>query len=120
EVLGLGVMTDTPGRARSFQSRIALGLPLRTRNTIVEVYGELLLGRRRCQSTGSSLARWTISSMSWANASVPTSASSPSMTARAWRPEPPCDCLIATACPLGDCHWATNALLRCSDSVRVV
>jgi hypothetical protein len=30
-------MTVTPARARSFQSRIFFGFPLRTRKTIVEV-----------------------------------------------------------------------------------
>lgn len=36
--LDLGVMTWMSGFTRSFQSLIPLGLPLRTRNTIVEVY----------------------------------------------------------------------------------
>ena len=42
----MGVMTDTPARARSSQSRICLGFPLRTTKTAVEVYGALLPGRR--------------------------------------------------------------------------
>ena len=33
----LGVITWMPGLTRSFQSRMPFGLPLRTRNTIVEV-----------------------------------------------------------------------------------
>jgi hypothetical protein len=37
EVLGLGVMTSTPGLTRSGQSRMPLGFPLRTTNTMVEV-----------------------------------------------------------------------------------
>ena len=37
EVLGLGVTTETPGFTRSSQSLMPLGLPLRTRNTMVEV-----------------------------------------------------------------------------------
>jgi hypothetical protein len=37
EVLGFGVMTETPGFTRSFQSRMPFGLPLRTRKTTVEV-----------------------------------------------------------------------------------
>ena len=37
DVFGFGVMTSTPGFTRSFQSLIPFGLPLRTRNTIVEV-----------------------------------------------------------------------------------
>jgi hypothetical protein len=34
-----------------------LGLPLRTRNTIVDVYGVLLCGSRFCQSDGQQLRR---------------------------------------------------------------
>ncbi len=41
--------------------------------------------------------RAAIASMSPANASVTTSAFSPSITARAWLPDPPCDCRIETA-----------------------
>ncbi len=37
EVFGLGVITLIPALARSGQSLISLGLPLRTRNTIVDV-----------------------------------------------------------------------------------
>src|SRR3546814_1807779 len=55
-VFGLGVMTCTPGLMRSFQSLMCLGLPLRTRNTMVDVYGALLCGRRLCQFSGSALA----------------------------------------------------------------
>jgi len=58
------VITEMPGRARSPQSLIFFGLPLRTRNTIVEVYGELLSGRRVCQLAGSSLPCCAIASMS--------------------------------------------------------
>ena len=67
------------------------GFPFRTRNTIVEVYGVLLFGSRFCQSFVVSPA-FAIASTSYASASVTTSASSPSMTARAWLPDPPCDC----------------------------
>ena len=49
-----------PGLIRSPQSLMPLGLPLRTRNTIVEVYGALLSGRRLCQFSGSSLPRVAI------------------------------------------------------------
>src|SRR3546814_5774422 len=56
-VFGLGVMTCTPGLMRSFQSLMCLGLPLRTRNTMVDVYGALLWGRRLCQFSGNALAR---------------------------------------------------------------
>ena len=42
-------MTPMPGFTRSFQSLMPFGLPLRTRNTIVEVYGALLFGRNLIQ-----------------------------------------------------------------------
>ena len=44
-----GVITATPGLTRSLQSLMPFGLPLRTRNTIVDVYGELFCGKRFCQ-----------------------------------------------------------------------
>ena len=50
------MITDTPGFTRSSQSRIFFGLPLRTRKTIVDVYGELLCGSRVCQFSGRSPA----------------------------------------------------------------
>jgi len=50
------MITDTPGRARSSQSRICFGFPFRTVKTIVEVYGALLCGSRFCQSRGSNVA----------------------------------------------------------------
>src|SRR5207247_7451506 len=99
EGFGLGVMTETPGLIRSSQSLMPLGFPLRTRKIIVEVYGELLFGRRDCQFAGNSLAFWAMASMSYAKASVTTSASSPSITARACLLDPPCDCWISTVCP---------------------
>ena len=57
-------MTWIPGRAKSPQSWIRCGLPLRTTKTIVEVNGALLSGSRDCQSTGSSFPRSEIASMS--------------------------------------------------------
>ncbi len=45
-------MTSTLSPSKSGQSRMSFGLPLRTRNTIVDVYGELLFGKRvlpRCR-----------------------------------------------------------------------
>src|SRR5690606_5445058 len=63
EAFGLGVTTETLERSRSGQSLMFFGLPLRTRNTIVEVYGELFSGRRFCQSGLISL-RSAIESMS--------------------------------------------------------
>src|ERR1044072_3584201 len=84
---------------RSSQSLMPFGLPLRTRNTIVEVYGALLLGRRLCQLMGSSLPFSAIASTSAASASVTTSAGRPSITERACLPDPPCDWLILTSSP---------------------
>ena len=88
---------------------MSFGLPLRTRNTIVDVYGELLFGRRDCHDAGKRrLIDWMLS-MSHASASVTTSALRPSMTARAWLPEPPCDICTATLWPVSASHFATNA-----------
>ena len=44
------MITEIPGRTRSSQSLICLGFPARTKNTMVEVYGQLLFGSRFCQS----------------------------------------------------------------------
>ncbi len=77
---------------------------MRTRNTIVDVYGVLLCGSRFCQSAGSSLPFSAIALMSYASASVTTSASRPSMTVRACLPEPPCDCLMVTFSPVFACQ----------------
>ena len=43
---------DARSPSRSGQSRMPFGLPLRTRNTIVDVYGELLFGNRDCHDAG--------------------------------------------------------------------
>ena len=67
-------MTCTPGLTRSAQSWMPLGLPLRTRNTIVDVYGVLLLGKRFCQSLATKPERSAIASMSPPKPSVTTSA----------------------------------------------
>src|SRR3546814_11783549 len=67
-VFGLGVMTCTPGLMRSFQSLMCLGLPLLTRNTMVDVYGALLCGRRLCQFSGSALALSAMASLSSSSA----------------------------------------------------
>ncbi|MNH40658.1 hypothetical protein D3C79_1020140 [compost metagenome] len=89
-------MTDTSFLIRSPQSLMPFGLPLRTRNTMVEVYGVLASGRRFCQSSGKVLPSLAISSMSPARARVTTSARKPSITARPCLPEPPWDCWIFT------------------------
>ena len=112
-------MTCTSGRMRSFQSLIPFGLPLRTTNATVDANGVLLCGSFFCQSAGSVLPRAAISSMSYASASVTTSASSPSITARACDPEPPCDCLISTSCPVRRFHSWANAALMSLYSSRV-
>jgi hypothetical protein len=53
-----------------------------------------------------------MASMSYASASVTTSASSPSMTARACAPEPPCDCRIDARWPVLACQYFANATLK--------
>ena len=93
------MIISTPDLVKSFQSLIFLGLPLRTKNTTVEVYGAELLGNCFCQFLWISPAL-TISSISLAKARVTTSACKPSITERACLPEPPCDCLKSTSCPV--------------------
>src|SRR5882724_4833982 len=100
-----------PGLIRSGQSLMPLGLPLRTRNTIVEVYGELLSGKRLAQLMGSSFPWVATASMSAASARVTTSAESPSMTERACLPDPPCDWLILTSWPVLAFQYFANAAL---------
>ena len=92
-------MTATPGFTRSFQSLIPFGLPLRTRKTIVEVYGELLCGSRFCQSSairprfGDGVD--VVGQRQGHHVGL-----RPSITERACLPEPPCDCLMVTVWPL--------------------
>lgn len=83
---------NSTGLTRSPQSLMPFGLPFLTKKTIVEVYGVEFCGNFFCQSVGNR-PRLAISSISAARASVTTSASRPSITARACLPEPPCDCL---------------------------
>lgn len=59
-----------------------------------------LCGRRFCQLPGSSWRRAARASMSWARASVTTSAARPSSTDRACLPEPPWDWAICTDRPV--------------------
>lgn len=99
EVFGLGVTTATLEVARSGQSRIPAGLPLRTTNTIVDVYGLEWFGRRDGQPSAMR-PRLRTRSMSEKSARVTTSASAPSLTARAWWDEPPCDWMTVTFCPV--------------------
>src|SRR5690242_7003279 len=104
-------MTDTPGLARSSQSVICLGLPLRTRNTMVEVYGALLLGKRVAQSADEISPALRMASTSYHRARVTTSASRPSMIERAWAPDPPWDCLMVTLWPERSCQYFAKAVL---------
>src|SRR5918993_3647854 len=95
------------------------GLPLRTRNTIVDVYGELLFGKRDCHDAGSRrLTDWMLS-MSHGGGGVTMSALRPSMTARAWLPEPPCDICTSISSPVSASHFATNCSLNSRYSSRV-
>ena len=89
-----------PGLARSAQSWMPFGLPLRTRITVTEVVGAALFGSRLAQSSGISLPRAAMASMSLAWFIVTTSASRPSITARACLLEPPCDWLTVTSSPV--------------------
>src|SRR5688572_3495457 len=104
---------------RSPQSLTPFGFPLRTRNTTVDVYGELLSGRRFCQSAAICAPLSWITSMSYASARVTTSAPRPSITERACALDPPCDCLIVTSCPLCCFQCVTNAALKSLYSSRV-
>ena len=78
---------------------------------MVDVYGALLSGRRRCQSAGSSRPLLAIWSMSPASASVTTSARSPSITDRACLPEPPCEVCTVTVPPVRARQSSANARL---------
>ena len=64
------------------------------------------------QSLGSLSVLAAIWSMSPASASVTTSASSPSITARACLPEPPCDWLMVMASPVLAFQSAAKASLN--------
>jgi hypothetical protein len=41
------------------------------------------------------------------------------MTERAWRPEPPCDCLMVTSCPVLPFQYLAKAALNSTYSSRV-
>ena len=79
---------STPGLIKSPQSLMPFGLPLCTKNTMVDVYGVEFCGNFFCQSFATK-PRAAISSISAAKANVTTSASRPSITARACLPDPP-------------------------------
>ena len=65
-----------------------LGFPLRTRKTMVDVYGAESSGSSCSQPASMRPAR-SRRSMSYDRARVTTSARLPSITDRAWLPEPP-------------------------------
>jgi hypothetical protein len=80
---------------------------LRTTKTIVDVYGSEWFGRRVSQSLSMRPA-FAMAFVSDHIASVATSASRPSMMARAWVPEPPCDWRMVTA--PASLYFAVNAV----------
>ena len=86
---------------------------------MVDVYGAELLGSRFCQSLFTRPDFSAMASMSPDSASVTTSASRPSITERACLPEPPCDWLTSSVCPVFCFHCAPNALLTSWYSSRV-
>jgi hypothetical protein len=92
-----------------------LGLPARTTKTIVDEKGALSWGKRFAQSADKSCPLIARASTSWESASVTTSASSPSSTARACLPEPPCDCWMTSEVPsCSALHFLTKAALTSS------
>src|SRR5262245_57785588 len=102
----------------SGQSLMPLGFPLRTTNTMVDVYGSELLGSR-FSHPGAICPALRMASVSGHRASETTSASRPSITARAWVVEPPCDCLISSVLPLCAWYFGVNAALMSRHSSRV-
>ena len=92
-------MTCTPGLTKSLQSWMFFGLPLRTKNSMVEVVGEASLGNFFAQSLATTpLSARNCTSVVVLN--VTTSAASPSLTARAWALEPPWAWSIFTSLPV--------------------
>src|SRR5690242_950788 len=98
---------------------MCFGFPLRTRNTMVEVYGALLSGRLFCQSAGSNFPCSAIASISYARASVTTSASSPWMTDWADLPDPEWDWETTTLSPVLSFQYLAKAALYCWYNSRV-
>ncbi len=82
-------------------------MPLRTMNTVAEVNGALLFGRRLTQSSGTSLPLSARALMSVAMFMVITSAGSPSMTERACLLDPPKDICTVTSSFFSafQCFW---------------
>ncbi|MNL25194.1 hypothetical protein D3C87_1466670 [compost metagenome] len=84
---------------------------MRTMNTVAEVNGALLFGRRVTQFSGTSLPLSARALMSVAMFMVMTSAGRPSITERACLLEPPKDiCTVMfSLCSACQCFW--NAVL---------
>ncbi|MNV69307.1 hypothetical protein D3C71_1622120 [compost metagenome] len=80
---------------------------MRTMNTVAEVNGALLFGRRVTQLSGTSLPLSARALMSVAMFMVMTSAGRPSITARACLLEPPKDICTLTfsLCSASQCFW---------------
>src|SRR3978361_273406 len=107
---GLGVTILTPGLIRSSQVLMFLGLPLRTTMVTTDwVRMPLLEPAFQSEPTRfSSVSLVTPVSRD----RCPSSALSPAMTARAWSPDAPYDCVKLTPLPAG-VFWksATTCLL---------
>ncbi|MNN96020.1 hypothetical protein D3C81_2149320 [compost metagenome] len=80
---------------------------MRTMNTVAEVNGALLFGRRVTQLSGTSLPLSARALMSVAMFMVMTSAGRPSITERACLLEPPKDIctVIFSLCSASQCFW---------------
>ncbi|MNH13620.1 hypothetical protein D3C79_731980 [compost metagenome] len=84
---------------------------MRTMNTVAEVKGALLSGRRAAHSFGTRPPCSARALMSVAMFMVMTSAGRPSMTARACLLEPPWDILICSGSPPSACQCFWKAAL---------
>ncbi|MNN52831.1 hypothetical protein D3C81_1675520 [compost metagenome] len=82
---------------------------MRTMNTVAEVKGALLSGRRAAQSCGISWPWSCRALMSVAMFMVITSAGRPSITARACLLEPPWDIWMVSGLPPSACQCFWNA-----------
>ena len=111
-------MTPTSSRSRSSQSSMDFGLPFRTRKTIVKVYGELSCSNSSAKPSSISPASATTCT-SPSSASVTTSASRPFATSSACLPEPPCDWITDTSCPVCAFQCSANSALYASYSSLV-
>ena len=97
EVFGLGVMTSTSGLDQVGPVLDPLRVALADDEDDGREVGQRAGWAGAPPSPSSIRPFLRMASVSDHRASVTTSASSPSMTARAWLPEPPCDCLIVSS-----------------------